>query len=213
MPVIFLLFVLFGIWLHVEKSKASRITKQSSESFWATEHKADLTRKEDISHLPYLSLDLDMLPIHHNTTDSTLQDYYMRLDALQDKKILHLSSQSNTELKMLYGKANLDFLCQCDQAYTSLIVTLNKWGCYLYEKEQYDDALLVLEYALKCNSDISTTYITLAKLYLLKQDSKSIDTLLEQAQNLTTKMKDKIISTIVDLRLKDMLLTSDHTEI
>ncbi|BBF44790.1 hypothetical protein lbkm_3529 [Lachnospiraceae bacterium KM106-2] len=213
MPIILCLFVLLVIWVQIEISKSRRTATKDTDEFWKKERQANLTRKKDLSDLPYLTIHFDSLPIHHNTADSTLQDYYTRIESLKDKKILNLSSKSNTELKSEYGIANLDFLSACDQAYNTLIVTLNKWGNYLYDTKQYEDALLVLEYALECDSDISSTYITLAKLYLLKQDCKSVDSLLERAKTLHSSMKNSIISTIEDLKLKDLLTASDHTEI
>ena len=142
-------------------------------------------RKADISALPYIEIPLDKLPL-----DALSACGYVslaeELRALASVKILNLSMYTNTELKLMYGPANLTALSDCDDAYTSLIMLLNKIGASLLEADRPDDAEKFLSFAVSIGSDITTSYTMLATLYAEKHDTNRLDQLIQTAASITS---------------------------
>lgn len=125
--------------------------------------------------------------------------------ALSGKRILNLTGISNTELRLTYGTVNLEPLTACDQNFTALIRSLQKWGALLVSSGSYDDAITVLSYAVDIGSDIAGTYTLLGRLYKSKGELQKIEALKIHAEQLATLMKPSI------LRDLDQLLTSEST--
>ena len=173
---------------YVVSRNVSRFKKshgQSHEEFLEQESRANSVRKADISALPYVEIPLDELPLDALSTCgcSALAE---ELRALASVKILNLSMYTNTELKLMYGPANLTALSDCDDAYTSLIMLLNKIGASLLEADRPDDAEKFLSFAVSIGSDITTSYTMLATLYAKKHDINRIDRLIGNADSLTS---------------------------
>ena len=149
------------------------------------ESEANAVRKADISSLPYIQIPLDTLPLAaldacgHTELASELR-------ALATKQILNLSMYTNTDLKMLYGPANLDTLSACDEAYTSLILLLNKIGKTLLDADRPTDAKSFLAFAISIDSDITTSYTMLASIYADDHDASHIDELIRKAESITS---------------------------
>lgn len=173
---------------YIVSRNVSRFKKshgQSHEEFLEQESRANSVRKADISTLPYVEIPLDELPLDALFTCgcSALAE---ELRALASVKILNLSMYTNTELKLMYGPANLTALSDCDDAYTSLIMLLNKIGASLLEADRPDDAEKFLSFAISIGSDITTSYTMLATLYAKKHDINRIDWLIGNADSLTS---------------------------
>lgn len=173
---------------YVVSRNVSRFKKthgQSHEEFLEQESRANSVRKADISALPYVEIPLDELPLDALSACgySALAE---ELRALASVKILNLSMYTNTELKLMYGPANLTALSDCDDAYTSLIMLLNKIGASLLEADRPDDAEKFLSFAISIGSDITTSYTMLATLYAKKHDINRIDLLIGNADSLTS---------------------------
>lgn len=173
---------------YIVSRNVSRFKKshgQSHEEFLEQESRANSVRKADISALPYVEIPLNELPLDALSTCgcSALAE---ELRALASVKILNLSMYTNTELKLMYGPANLTALSDCDDAYTSLIMLLNKIGASLLEADRPDDAEKFLSFAISIGSDITTSYTMLATLYAKKHDINRIDRLIGNADSLTS---------------------------
>ncbi len=173
---------------YIVSRNVSRFKKshgQSHEEFLEQESRANSVRKADISALPYVEIPLDELPLDALSACgySALAE---ELRALASVKILNLSMYTNTELKLMYGPANLTALSDCDDAYTSLIMLLNKIGASLLEADRPDDAEKFLSFAISIGSDITTSYTMLATLYAKKHDINRIDRLIRNADSLTS---------------------------
>ena len=173
---------------YVVSRNVSRFKKshgQSHEEFLEQESRANSVRKADITALPYVEIPLDELPLDVLSACgySALAE---ELRALASVKILNLSMYTNTELKLMYGPANLTALSDCDDAYTSLIMLLNKIGASLLEADRPDDAEKFLSFAISIGSDITTSYTMLATLYAKKHDINRIDRLIGNADSLTS---------------------------
>lgn len=187
---------------YVVSRNVSRFKKthgQSHEEFLEQESRANSVRKADISALPYVEIPLDELPLDALSACgySALAE---ELRALASVKILNLSMYTNTELKLMYGPANLTALSDCDDAYTSLIMLLNKIGASLLEADRPDDAEKFLSFAISIGSDITTSYTMLATLYAKKHDITRIDRLIGNADSLTSLSGKTIQSNLRSIR-------------
>lgn len=159
----FSVLLIFVIWLQYEIRKAARLSKRGTEAFWKKEREANLTRRIDISGLPYIIIPFEDLPMS-DYDDATINSYRDTILSLSGKKILNLSDMSNTDLKLAYGSANFSLLSEYDNNYMILVSILQKWGERLYHKGLYAEAAAVLEAAVKCHTDVKSTHILLAKL-------------------------------------------------
>ena len=187
---------------YIVSRNVSRFKKshgQSHEEFLEQESRANSVRKADISALPYVEIPLDELPLDALSACgySALAE---ELRALASVKILNLSMYTNTELKLMYGPANLTALSDCDDAYTSLIMLLNKIGASLLEAGRPDDAEKFLSFAISIGSDITTSYTMLATLYAKKHDINRIDLLIGNADSLTSLSGKTIQSNLRSIR-------------
>lgn len=179
------------------RSRSSKEQKITADSFWEREEHANSIRKEDISQLEYITIPLDKLPFR-DTNDTKLCEYQNTVRNLSEYKILNLTGISNTDLKLQYGTANLEFLSLADQRFTTLARTISLWGNYLYEQGDVLDATTVLEFGIQCKTDVSANYITLAKIYKEKSPEK-ISGLITQAKELNSLTKNSIVNGILDL--------------
>lgn len=166
-------------------SRFKKTHGQSRESLLERESETNSVRKADISALPYIEIPLDTLPVdalsacgHFRLADE--------LHALAGKKILNLSMYTNTDLKMMYGPANLDTLSACDDAYADLILLLNKIGKTLLEANDASSAEQFLSYAVSIGSDITASYTMLATIYADRHDKNQLNELIQKAETITS---------------------------
>lgn len=198
MPLVIIIIVLYFI-MRIDLNKVNKKVTDEKQSFWNKEYKSNEIRKQDVSSLDYIKIPLDKLPIK-DTTDENLLALQYSIINLSKVSILNLTGVSNTDLKLQYGVANLNFLSECDNNYTLLVNSLYKWGSYLYDNGQLDDAKIVLEYGITCNTDISKNYILLANIYKEQNTPNKIDKLLDIISNLNTFRKESILSSVRDVR-------------
>lgn len=191
-------FIVFIVWLRYELGKSSKSNKKAHEDFLLREQKANLTRRQNIDSLDYITIPLKSLPFLENCSEK-ISSSQETVKKLADKRILNLSGITNTDLKLKYGAANLPALSSYDENFTILINTLNAWADSLIEEGMTDKAITVLEYAIQAGSDSSRTYLTLANEYVKSGDNYKIAELIEQAKNLNTLTKDSIIKKLTAL--------------
>ena len=123
-----------------------------------------------------------------------------QLQSLSGKQILDLSGQTNTDLKLAYGAANLPVLMECDQNYLVLARTLSRMAKLLYEAERYDAAESVLCFALEAGSTIRSDYELLAVIYGKRRDYHKLDTLIARAECLETSTKASLLASLQELK-------------
>ncbi len=178
--------------------KWARRQQDATEAFWKRETDANFARRKDISNLPYITIPLDTFPIGI-CQNSELSGYEAALQELGTKQILNLSGESNTDLKLKYGAANLPTLSECDDNFAVLCSTIAAYGeCLLtlgYEKE----AQTVLEYGISCGTDISKNYLLLGQLYQKHGNSEAVTRLKEHASALNSVMKHSIVGHLNNL--------------
>lgn len=158
------IFIILGSLMAHGRHKQKASHTKTMEDFFERERLANATRKQDISGLDYLVLDLSILPLG-KVSDPALKNLEDTLRELSEKQILNLTGISNTDLKLMYGPANLDTLWACDDNYHSLSQTLLAYAKRYQELDHPDDAITVLEYASSLKIDLSQIYILLNELY------------------------------------------------
>jgi len=197
--IIFGIVIIFVLWLNYEIRKNNRLSKIKSEEFWAKEAQANMTRKTDISNLDYIKIPIDKLPLDDNP-DDTINSYRDTILSQSDKKILNLSSFSNTDLKLKYGAGNLAQLSEYDNNFTVLVSTLQKWGERLYNQGYIKEALSVLEVAVECKTDVSKSYELLAKIYAEQGAPDKIDSLVEALSHVNIWNKENLLIKLQNIK-------------
>lgn len=199
MPVFFLCFIVFIIWMHVKSKEESKNKSTWDAAFWARERESNFVRKKNIDHLDYLQVSEDKLPFC-DTAEGRERELQEKVKQLLSKKMLDLSGMTNTDIKLEYGTANFTLLSEYDQNFSIFIRELGIWGCYLYENTKDSErACQILEYALSLGSDISSTWLTLAHIYLERDELDKIQELICQAEGSSFYMKDSIIRQLKDV--------------
>lgn len=168
------LFLIVGSLIAHSRRKHTSSQTKTMEDFLERELLANSTRKQDISHLDYIAVDLSLLPMGE-VKDAGLKGFEDTLTELSEKKILNLTGQSNTDLKMQYGPANLDALWEYDNNFHTLSQTLLQYAKREEELGYTKNAVTVLEYALSLKIDVSQIYTLLAKLYEQEGTPEKID--------------------------------------
>lgn len=190
MPILFICFIVFIMWFRV-KSKQGSKNSVWDKAYWQKEHDANFARKQDLSDLEYLEIPLQELPLQEDCSQEE-KEIQNNLQTILLHPILNLNGMSNADIKLTYGIANFEQLSACDQNYTKLIRTLNQWGVYCFETEDYTRSKQILEFAIQIGSDISATYLTLARIYLQEDSIEKIQTLINQIDSTDSFMKDSI---------------------
>lgn len=192
MPVFFICFIVFLLWLCV-KLKQQDSLKTQNKDFWRREHEADFSRNKDISELDYISIDRELLPFSEHTNDAELLQIQQDVNKTLSKKMINLSGMTNTDIKETYGRGNFEVLAVYDQNYLKFLSLLNKWGTYLLERGFINEAKQIFEYAVNTlNCDISGCYTGLAKIYLKNNDIDKVQQLIDKIQSSDAYLKDSI---------------------
>lgn len=174
-------------------------TKRENQSFWDRESAANSVRKKDISNLDYISFNPDDLPIE-SANALGLNKLTEELYSFTERKIINLSQYSNTDLKMMYGPANLEFLSEYDNNFTTLIKLLNKISKELTNMNQSTLAKEFLEYSIKIGSDLSSDYELLGTIYHNDNNEEGFNMLIQQASGITSLSKDIITSKLNNIK-------------
>lgn len=186
------LFIIFLSVAAFYRKRGTAQQKEATENFWNREDKANQVRRKDISNLPYINIPLEKFPIGISD-DEELIDYENDLKALATKKILNLSHQSNTDLKLAYGPANLPALSEYDQNYTALLRGIVAYAGCLVKNGFETEAVPVLEFGISIDSDIRANYTLLADIYKKQGDTSKINELITRASSLDSMMKSSIL--------------------
>lgn len=189
------LFIFFIFLLAYFRKKGTREQEALEETFWNRENEANHTRRQDISGLPYITIPLEKFPMDI-CDNPELKEFESTLTALSSRKILNLGNQTNTDLKLKYGPANLDALGEYDENFSTLCQTLVSYAECLLKLGYRKEAQVVLEFGISCGSDHSKNYRMLADLYQEQRKTKELTELLAKANELDSPMKQRIISHI-----------------
>jgi len=178
------------------KRKSDRAMRKASDNFWDKEREANLTRRKDISQLPYITIPYDALPLNELPDSEEYVAAVQKLQSLTGKQIPDLSGQTNTDLKLAYGAANLPVLMDCDQNYLVLVRTLSRMANLLSEAGKDDAAESILSFAFDVGSTIRSDYELLAILYGKRRDYRKLDALIARAELLDSPTKVSLLASL-----------------
>ncbi len=195
--------IVMGFLLMYERKKHAREAKRRENNFWQRENEANFARRKDISQLPYIKIPYDSLPFIQNA-HGEIAEYQKELLAFKDSKLLNLSGLSNTDLKLMYGVANLPELSQYDEACTAMYRTIANLGSNLAKEGYHSEAIAFLEFGLEAGSDISRNFYILADEYANAGRYDDIARLIERARTLTSPMKTSILNNLQDKYQKSL---------
>lgn len=186
------LFIIICSILSLLRKKHTKRQNNISDKFWEKERIANQTRRQDISDLPYITIPLEKFPIGILEND-TIKECENILSELSEKRILNLGTQTNTDLKLAYGSANLSSLTEYEQNFTTLCQTLVTYASALLSEEQPSSAQTVLEYGISIGSDVSQNFLLLADIYKSQGAVEKIEELIVTAEQLDSLMKHSIL--------------------
>ena len=195
--------IVMGFLLMYERKKHAREAKRRENNFWQRENEANFTRRKDISQLPYIKIPYDTLPFIQNA-HGEIAEYQKELLSFKDSRLLNLSGLSNTDLKLMYGVANLPELSQYDEACTAMYRTIANLGSNLAKEGYHSEAIAFLEFGLEAGSDISRNFYILADEYANAGRYDDIARLIEHARTLTSPMKASILNNLQDKYQKSL---------
>ena len=171
-------FIIFVLILNFFIHKSNHNHQNSDESFWDREQKANFTRRKDISNLNYITIPPEIIPENLHT------DSEKKLTELSTQKMLNLTGMTNTDLKLLYGAANLEALSEYDNNFTSFVQAVPIYARELTEAGQTREAQRLLEFAVSCQADSRSIYTQLADLYRQSGQADRIPSLIDSAAGL-----------------------------
>jgi len=192
-------FIVFCLWLMYEIHKKRNSEAKKYQEFVDRENEANSTRKKSLDDLAYISIPFEKLPMDILADDERISEYIDTIRFLSEKPIVNLTGISNTDLKLKYGAANLDTLSKFDEAYTTLVRTLNSWAYALYENDRTNEARDVLEYTLSTGTDVKKSFILLAKIYKETNQSEKIKELISVASESNSLISDSIVSELTGM--------------
>ena len=190
----FTVFLIFIIVLNISLRKRRRAQEEVDRKFWDRELAANNTRKQDITKLDYITIPSDMIPQNLHT------DAEQELVELSYKKMLNLINQTNTDLKLKYGVANLEELSEYEENFTRYIALVPVYAQELIDAGQKESAIALLELAVAQHADSSPIYSLLAEQYIQNGNSDKVQELMEQAKSI-----DSISGSIIVQKLQEML--------
>lgn len=188
--------LIFVVVLSFVIKNNNRKEKQLTEEFWEKERQANSTRKKNIEHLDYITIPLNDLPFFENL-DKDLTFYQNEVKRISESPILNLTGFSNTDLKLEYGVGNFTKLSEYDENYTKLVSALARWGERLISLGYEKEGIQVLEFGIDCKTDVSSNYITLAKIYSqlpATEAAPKLKKLSDTAANLNSMTRETILN-------------------
>lgn len=197
----FMIVATFFLWVKYEIKKHNRYDKKLEKEFREREWEANTTRKKSLDGLSYIAIPLESLPLNTFTDDEEIRSYIEIIQDLSQKKIVDFTGISNTDLKLTYGAANLPVLTEYDQNHTTLIMTLQNWGQKLFDNNYKKECTSVLEYAVSCGSDISSTFRLLANIYTENNEKDKLSYLKSTATHLHSAMQKPIVRMLQEFDL------------
>ncbi len=196
LPIFLTMLVIFCLWLSYEINKSQKESDKQNKAFWDREKLALKSKKVNIESLPLISLSNE-LPIEANP-DKELAAIQNKVKALMGADIINLTYLSNTDIRIMYGNNNFEYLSKCDANYIKLCNVLNSWAKYHISHNNYEYAKKILEYAVNSDIDSIGIYQKLLSIYRSEQASDKIEQLYKKTGNLHSPAKEQIQSLFSD---------------
>ncbi len=154
--------------------------------------RSNMTTKKDISNLDFITIP-PCLSSTSGLDSEEIKETEKQIAELSDKKIVNFTGISNTDLKLTYGTANIDFLSEYDNNYLKLVRLVVKYSSLLIEAGMQDKAREILEFGVSVKSDVSSNYTMLASLYKEAGRIDDLEALRRSAEALSSLTKNKLL--------------------
>lgn len=175
--------VLFGFIIQRAIRRSNHMTEKEKREFWEREARAEHTPPSSIENLKWIHFP-EKLPLDIKCSSSKAKSLEDTLSSLKGKRIVDLSSYSNTELKLTYGTENITILSKADSNYLVLMRTLDSLA-EIYKKEGFDDEnAALLQFAVDSGSESVQHFEELAEYYFQHENIKALRHLQELSQDL-----------------------------
>lgn len=191
-PVFFVVITLTILLIHNIR-RSDRIIKKKQDEYWTREITANSTRRKSLDTVDYIVIPYNDFPMELEYDDPQIKEYVDQINELKGHQIANFTGLTNTDLKLEYGAPNITHLTRCDNDFTILARTLDGWAARLHELGHDEEALTILDFAVKCRSDVSSTFYLAARLYSEREDYKKIAWLKRQAESLNSLMSGPIL--------------------
>lgn len=188
-------FAFYCLWNKLTVSRRIREEQAQEDNFWKREREANSVRRKPIDHLDYIEIP-DNLYFNLLPDNPELDSIKATIDELRVCKILNLTGYTNTDLKIMYGTANITDLSLYDQNYTSLVTTLQKWADILLGNNYENEAIEIMEFLISTNADIGRTYRILGQYYKKAGRNEDFDALLKRASELKSLNSSHIVESL-----------------
>ena len=185
--------ITFALLISYNIKRYSKRGRNQDSDFWSREARANSVRRKSLDGLNYVRIPLESFPTHLLNEDSSVMECIEIIEALTSRKIVNLTGWSNKDLKLEYGTANITQLSEYDQNYTLLARTLQKWADILIETGHVKDAVVLMEFAVSTNTDVSRTYYQLADYLAFQGNTERIEQLIHTAEGLRSGNKNAIV--------------------
>jgi len=191
-PCLAIVMLLVAIITINRKSSEAKMN-EAKESFLERENKANATRRQDISVLPYIRFTDELLNPESEKLHELCADELAKINELSEKKILNLTVYSNTDLKLMYGPQNLEALSSYDDNFTDLEIAITNLAKKCNENGCPELSVPYLEFAVLHKTTDSQIYTLLANQYAAKAQSDKIQNLIDGLANQDFMMKKTIV--------------------
>lgn len=189
-------FLILIIAIRIAIGRSRRKDRNADKEFWQRENDANNVRRKPLDDIEYIHVPMENFPTDVLADDETVIDYIRQINELNEEKIINLTGFTNTDLKLKYGVANLPFLSECDERFTLLVQTLQKWADYLWERSLEEPAVTIMEYEISIRADIGAAYRKLAVYYRKKGTPEKIEGLIAVAETLQTATQKSIVRSL-----------------
>ena len=169
------------------------------KSFSERERLANNTLKQPLDSLNFINIPIESIPAPEPAVNEKCASLIGELKLLAQKKTVNLTGISNTDLKLMYGAANLPILTEYDQNFTALCKTLFELGCEYKNAGLTDEAIKTLNIGINLGTDISGNYTTLAEMYAEKGLYVEIQRLINCADSIRSLTKNSTITKLQDI--------------
>lgn len=199
-PIFLIIFISATITIQIKLRKNKSGFNENCKEFFEREKQADNTIKKDFTDFPYIYADKASLPIKEYSDDEKFKRVAKRQEQCIKKSQLEMiyldDEYSNTDLKLKYGKNNLEKITFLESHYNNYILSLLEWAKELISLDNKEDAKCVLNEAVKMKANVSQIYILLADLN--ENDMEFLRDLKEKAKENKVNFKEKTIKYIED---------------
>ena len=140
-------FLGFGVFLAIRYKSLNCKQELDTQAFWEREAAANATPSADLDNIKYITIPLDKFPLGFSK-DAGICALEETLKELSHKRLLNLTGKTNTDLKELYGVANLTTMQAIGEDFDLLTITLKDYGAALIQQGKLADAISVLEFGV-----------------------------------------------------------------